>query len=110
MHSIRFMDQLNRLASAARMDSEEVNANAIILRDLNTHPNILVSRQEQGVANGVLPGKFDEVRDDEGIHAFLLTRIVDETKPDLDVIKLGQSRLFGREMATGNRAIIPIDA
>ncbi len=95
MRRVCLVNELDRLASAPRMDSCQVNANAVTLGDLDAHAHVLVSRQEQSVANGFLTGQFNEIRHNQRIDALLLTRGVDEAEPNFDIVKLGEPRLFG---------------
>lgn len=74
------------MTAAARLDPDQMNSDAIILRDLNADPDILVPGKQNCIANRLLTRELYKIRNNEGIDAFLFACTIHETKPNLHVI------------------------
>ena len=64
------------------------------LRDLDADRDVLVARQDQGVSDRAVARKFNQVRDDQRIHAFLLAATVNQAETKLGILGLPDHILF----------------
>lgn len=107
---VSLMHQLLRLRSPRGMNSKQMNADAMVLRNLNTDANVLISGKQECVRYGFEPCKLNEIGDDKRINAFLLTVTVNEAESKLYIVHRSQNGLIGSRPGAANCTVVPVDS
>ena len=69
-------------------------ADAKTLGNLYANSCIFVSRQQDGVRNGAIAGQVDQIRDNQGVHTFLLTMGSDDPEAQLYIISIRDASML----------------
>ena len=105
---IGLADQIGRLRTSCRLDSEKMNSDSKSLCNLNPDPDVFIPRQDQRVADCPIPSQLDEIRNNQGVHALLLSTAIHHPKTELGVRGIGNLILFGRGHVGPQKSVVPI--
>ncbi len=78
---ICFVQQLLGLRATRRGNAQEVYTNPIALGYLDADANVFITGHHKCIAHRAIASQFDQISDDQAVHALLFTLGVDETKP-----------------------------
>ncbi len=92
------------------MNANQMHSHAITLGNLYADPHILITGQKNSIRNRIEARKLDQVGNDKRVDTFLLPVAVNEAEPHLDIIKMRECHLIGRQASAKWCAIIPIDS
>ena len=62
---VGFLAKRIRLRLLARLDTDQVNSDAISLCDFNANSNVFVAGQQYGIGHGLISRQSDQIRDNQ---------------------------------------------
>lgn len=74
--------------------SEQMHPHTVTLCYLNAYPNVLISRQQNCIGYSFIACELDEVCNNEGVDALLLSLAVYEPEAELHIVALGEPQLL----------------
>ena len=84
-----------------------MHSNAKFLGLLDANSKVLISRNQNGIADRAVPSERNHVCHYQRVHALLLAHAVHKAKSDFDILQMRKSEMLRRR--TGGGAVIPIN-
>lgn len=101
------MQQEQRLAPATWLNPNQMDTDPELLGLLDADSKVLVSGNEDRVADRPISGKCDHIGDNQRIHPLLFAYAIHEAEADFDILQMSERKVLWRR--TGGRPVVPID-